>query len=176
MTGTDRAMSSWLSMMRRCYISTDSSFKHYGSRGIQVCERWYDWRNFLADMGERPDGFSLDRIDVDRPYQPGNCRWADAKTQNRNTRRNVTVTVGGEQVLACDAAVMLGVSKSTISRRGRAGAPLAERRILKLSRVQVEQIKGRLSGGEGCARIAADFNVTRQHIAQIRDGRQWRGV
>lgn len=173
-SGHERAFTSWLSMMRRCFLSSVAGFSDYGGRGISVCERWYDWRNFLADMGERPDGFSLDRIDPNGNYEPSNCRWADAVTQNRNTRRNVTVEVGGVLMLARDAAKVLGVSESSISRRRRAAAPLAERRPLKLTAAQAQQIKARLDAGLTNTAIAAEFGVTRQHVGQIKAGKVWR--
>ena len=77
----------WRSMLHRTSNPQDKKFPNYGGRGIGVCDRWRDFENFLADMGERPDGMSLDRIDNDDGYYPENCRWADATTQNRNRRR-----------------------------------------------------------------------------------------
>jgi len=74
----------WSSMLSRCRNPSDSAFKWYGKRGIQVCERWNNFENFLADMGERPDGLTLDRIDNDGNYTPENCRWVDHKTNCQN--------------------------------------------------------------------------------------------
>jgi hypothetical protein len=67
---------SWRSMHQRCYYPRKSNFVYYGGRGITVCERWKDFKSFLADMGERPDGTQLSRIDNDGNYEPGNVRWA----------------------------------------------------------------------------------------------------
>lgn len=175
-TDRDRAFSSWLSMMRRCFIESDGAFQNYGARGISVAARWYDWRNFLADMGERPAGTTLDRIDVHGDYTPGNCRWADAVTQARNTTRNVQVELAGQTMLACDAAKRLGVTPSCITRRVRGGGPIGERRPLKLTAAQVSDIKRRLRTGDTLVAISRDFNVTRQHVAGIRDGRVWQRV
>lgn len=78
---------SWRAMKTRCYHSKNKDWKNYGGRGIIVCERWINsYENFLQDMGKRPEGMSLDRIDPNGNYEPNNCRWADNKTQRHNQR------------------------------------------------------------------------------------------
>lgn len=86
MKGTSTYVS-WASMRQRCSAKPgEHHYPYYAGRGIRVCERWDSFENFLADMGERPPGMTLDRIDVDGSYAPSNCRWADAKTQRSNRR------------------------------------------------------------------------------------------
>ncbi len=80
---------SWQAMKRRCYRPNHKNYADYGGRGIQVCARWRkSFDAFLADMGPRPEGMTLDRADVNGSYEPGNCRWATKSEQNYNQRRH----------------------------------------------------------------------------------------
>ncbi len=94
---TTPAYSSWLQMRRRCTEVRHHAYASYGGRGITVCDRWKDsFENFLADMPPHPGkGYSLDRIDNNGNYEPGNCRWATKKEQSRNSRWNCIVSFNG---------------------------------------------------------------------------------
>lgn len=78
---------SWVMMRSRCNNEKGPSWEYYGGRGIVVCARWSNFAAFLEDMGERPPGTTLDRIDCNGNYEPGNCRWASSQVQNQNKRR-----------------------------------------------------------------------------------------
>lgn len=87
----------WHSMIQRCCNPNDKAYKHYGGRGITVCEEWKDSKNFVdwANSHGYADNLTIDRIDTNGNYEPSNCRWADWKTQANNTRRNHYVTIEG---------------------------------------------------------------------------------
>ena len=113
--------SAYKGMMKRCHSENSKNsaeYKNYGGRGIKVCKRWRNRpENFIADMGRKPDGTSLDRINSDGPYSPENCRWATRIQQNRNTSRNRLIEFGGKTKCVAEWAEILGIKYSTLMNR-----------------------------------------------------------
>lgn len=107
-------------MIKRCSNPKCSSFARYGGRGITVCDRWLGedgFNNFLSDMGERPNGTTIDRINNELGYFPENCRWATPREQSRNVSTNHPVTAFGRTMLLCDWAEELGIPYKTLHNR-----------------------------------------------------------
>ena len=113
----------WSSMKQRCQNPKATVYKFYGARGITVCERWMLFDDFLADMGPRPAGTTLDRIDSNGNYEPGNCRWANHIEQHNNTRRNRTITIGGRTQTIAQWAREAGLKRNTLRYRLEIGHP-----------------------------------------------------
>lgn len=112
----------WVCMISRCYDLNCAGYKDYGGRGITVCDRWREsFANFLSDMGERPKGWSIDRIDNNKGYCPENCRWATSVEQNNNTRRNRILSHDGKTQTMTQWAMELGFSVQAIYDRLRRG-------------------------------------------------------
>lgn len=124
---------SWQAMKTRCFNEKDEHWPDYGGRGITVCERWGEFQNFLADMGERPAGMTLDRIDVNGNYQPGNCRWANQETQASNKRNTVLVEAEGKSQSVSAWAREKGLSPITLHGRLQKGWSI-ERALNELPR------------------------------------------
>ena len=100
----------WQSMLIRCTYPKTNGYKNFGGRGIVVCKRWHKFENFLADVGEHPGpGFTLDRIDVNGNYEPGNIRWSTLKAQANNRRNNVYITYQGETKTLTEWCEQLGL-------------------------------------------------------------------
>ena len=109
-----RTYNIWCNIKARCTNETSKDYKNYGGRGITVCKRWGKFENFVADMGEAPDGLSIDRIDNNRGYMPSNCRWATRAEQSRNTRDNYFIMFKGKKTCVTDVARILKVAPKTV--------------------------------------------------------------
>lgn len=122
--GATYTRSSWCSMIRRVKEPWHPGYENYGGRGIKVCERWLSFENFLADMGHRPRGFTLDRVDPNGNYEPSNCRWATRSQQQRNRRRNRKETLNGETRLLIEWAELFHVPPNCVQKRINRGWPI----------------------------------------------------
>jgi hypothetical protein len=125
--GTDRKVASktyttWATMTQRCHNPSNSKYRMYGANGICVCPEWRDsFAAFLQDMGERPEGMTIDRIDGSRGYEPGNCRWASPKTQQRNLKTNVFVEYQGHKKCLAEWAEIYAIHPKTLGFRIKSG-------------------------------------------------------
>jgi hypothetical protein len=111
----------------RCTYPKAIGFHNYGGRGIKFCDRWlHDFSAFLADMGPCPEGSSIDRIDVNGKYEPGNCRWATKAEQARGRRDSRYIEFGGERLVMTDWAARFGMTPQQLHRKLGQGHTLAD--------------------------------------------------
>lgn len=181
----------WQGMIERCKPGHKHKFPRYAERGIKVCERWLGpcgFHSFLADMGPRPpDKQSIDRIDNDGNYEPGNCRWATWQEQESNKSTNKLIEINGKVMTQSEAARRAALDPSAIRYRLRKGitgeallAPrehaLGERNgSAKLTAEQVAQIRARLKEGRISKRaLARAFGVSDGTIRNIAMAKNWR--
>jgi hypothetical protein len=99
-------------MKARCTNLNDQNYYNYGGRGILLCDRWFAFDNFFADMGHPPPGMTLERLDNNKGYNPDNCVWASREAQARNKRTNVWVELDGGPMILADALRRVGKSMS----------------------------------------------------------------
>lgn len=113
-----REYRAWADMITRCTNPNFIKWKYYGGKGVRVCERWLSsFVAFFEDMGECPDGLTLDRIDSTKDYEPGNCRWATSAQQMRNTSRTRMITYNGRTQCMTDWAIEVGMPFSCLKTR-----------------------------------------------------------
>lgn len=180
-TGTYRV---WKQIISRCNCPSATHFNHYGGRGIKVCDAWSGregFATFARDMGTRPSPtHSIDRIDVNGNYEPGNCRWATNRDQCRNKRTTHILTHEGESLCVTDWAAKRGWKVEVIHTRLRLGwsvektlsEPVKPRTFTP---EMIAKIKSKLPGRSG-ADVAREFGVSRQIISQIRTGKIYADV
>jgi len=126
-----REFNSWASMVARCVDPAHQAYRHYGGRGITVCAEWQSFSAFFKDMGLRPEGTSLDRIDNNGNYCAINCRWATKDEQDSNKRNTVFCTVNGVRKPVSYWAKKLGISHSALTYRLSLGMPVEDACTLK---------------------------------------------
>jgi hypothetical protein len=113
----DRTRKSWDAMWQRCTNPNSNRFAAYGARGIKVCPRWSSYGAFLADMGPRPSGMTLDRRDGTKGYSPLNCRWATPQEQARNRSDNLVITLEGKRRCLAEWSELTGIHYQTLWNR-----------------------------------------------------------
>lgn len=123
---TTPAYNTWLAMKDRCRNPNNENFRHYGGRGIRVCAEWMVFEAFFRDMGERPKGHSIERVDVNGNYEPGNCIWIPRLEQARNTRACRWLECDGVRLLEREWAKLMGIHETTIIYHLKRGTPFPE--------------------------------------------------
>lgn len=121
MTGS-RVYASWTNMKDRCLNKNNKKYKDYGGRGITICDRWKNsFENFFEDMGDRPKGYSIERMDVNGNYEPSNCKWANAKEQQNNRRNNLIIEYNFQRYTLQQLCDLLGKNSDKVGQRLKRG-------------------------------------------------------
>jgi hypothetical protein len=152
--------STWCAMKQRCLNPNSIHYRNYGERGITVCERWLEFENFLADMGERSPGMTLERRDNSKGYFPENCLWATRKQQQNNRRGNRLMTYQGETLTVMQWSERTGIHHNTLSQRLDKGWPV-EKVFSPLKYRDLEGLK--LGGTASGAKKRAQTHCKRGH-------------
>jgi hypothetical protein len=123
----DDGVPDWRGIKTRCLDPKSDAFERYGGRGIKICTEWADsFEAFLAYVGRKPKGKTVDRINTNGNYEPGNVRWATRKEQNCNTHHNRSLTYNGQTRILVEWSEVTGIGRTTISRRLDIGWPLGK--------------------------------------------------
>ena len=122
-----KTYSKWQGMKTRCYNPNSNRFQYYGGKGIKVCDRWLNsFENFLADMGECPEGMTLDRIDNTKDYEPGNCKWSTLTEQSRHRTNVEQYLIDGRLQCLNQWAKEVGMTFGKVKRKLQAGASIEQ--------------------------------------------------
>lgn len=123
----EKVYTNWCQMIARCTDKNSTSYSNYGGRGITVCDRWLRFKNFFEDMGNRPfNGASIDRVNNEGNYEPGNCKWSTSAEQARNRRNSRHITYKGETLIFDDWAARFGIARATLWNRLKNGLSFDE--------------------------------------------------
>lgn len=180
----------WCGIKQRCENPKSQQYPNYGGRGITICARWRNsFENFLADMGEKPNGLQIDRIDCNGGYEPGNCRWVTANEQQRNKRNNHIVEWNGERLPVTAWAERLGVAPFVIYHRLRRGWPIVEAMTKpvgdgikqngerhpgsKFTAELVNEIRRNNKAGVSQRALARQHSASKSTIRKIVTGKAW---
>ena len=125
-SGRSPEYSAWQGMIQRCTNKSCAAYRHYGGRGIKVCDRWLNFENFIADIGMRPEGYTLERKNNMMGYCKENCEWTTRKNQARNTRRNRLLELDGVKATMPEWSERTGLTVDTIRNRFRNGWSVEE--------------------------------------------------
>jgi len=160
----------WQGMKARCLNPNNKHYANYGARGIKICNNWInDFNQFVHDMGERPQGYSIDRINNDGDYSPNNCKWSTKKEQQRNRRITRYVTIEGVKYLVCEIAEKYDFKWDTIVQRAKTAKTFDEL-VNKTRKVYKEGLAlgGKASGAKKQAmthcKAGHEFTEANTHI------------
>lgn len=176
----------WRGMKQRCLNPKSSAFRYYGGRGISICQRWLDsFDNFLADMGPRPSGLSIDRIDNDGNYEPGNCRWATSRQQALNQRVGSPVRTNAEATHCVHGHPLSGDNVYRTDRGGRhciqcqrdINVGYRKRRRIRenrpSTRLSPETVNAIRADPRSSSKVAKDHGISAVHVRAIKRGYRW---
>ena len=162
----------WTAMRERCNCPSNKMYKYYGERGITVCERWDDFTVFVSDMGNRPAGTSLDRIDNSKGYSHDNCKWATRVEQNTNRRNTKFVEFRGERLTLAEISRRTGANEKVLFHQvcnlgvSIEAAILVKHRPHKITQAIAEEIRKRYGNRNG-AILAREYGIARCQVSQI---------
>ncbi len=159
MSGT-RVHGIWLGIKQRCLNPKNPNFDRYGGRGITICARWLTFDNFYADMGEPPEGLTIERTDNNKGYEPGNCRWATRREQQNNRSVNRVVEFDGRRQTAAQWADERGIHRNTLNQRLNTGQPI-ERALTQEKQLNLHGLK--LGGAANGLRLLAAIECKYGH-------------
>ncbi len=167
-------------MRHRCLSPNTNGYKNYGGRGITFCERWRDFNSFLEDMGERPEGTQLDRIDVNGHYCKENCRWSTVREQANNKQNTIWVTCFGKRMALANAIRATGLNESSLEaflRRNKSfSGDVSEIKFTPQKKLTENQVLEIRASKEGARPLAKRLNVSRALIRSVRSRKSWRSI